>query len=287
LDERERNAAVRTIAREGDPDRYLSALFAPADARGGLFALYAFNVELAHIAEQVSEPELGEIRLQWWRDALEHAAAGISTGNPVVDALGQIMLERGGVSREDLSRLIDARQFDISVKLMPDSATLDTYLTETAGVLFQLGAEIAGAGRKAEHAAKAAGKASEAAGLAYGLTGLMRALPVHAARGRIDVPADMLLRQGTSQAELEQGKATEGLKHVLADLQRHARASLHEALDHLEALPASERAAFRPLALVEPYLRALEKGNPLHHIADINPLYRLWRLWTYRFREGR
>jgi phytoene synthase len=279
LDERERNAAVRTIAREGDPDRYLSALFAPADARGGLFALYAFNAELARIAEQVTEPELGEIRLQWWRDALEHAAAGISTGHPVVDALGQIMLERG-VSREDLSRLIDARQFDVSVKLMPDSATLDTYLAETAGVLFQLGAEIAGAGRKAEHAAKAAG-------LAYGLTGLMRALPVHAARGRIDVPADMLLRQGTSQTELAQGKTTEGLERGLAELRGDAQASFREALAHLEALSASERATFRPLALVEPYLRALEKGDPLHSIADINPLYRLWRLGTYRFREGR
>jgi phytoene synthase len=279
LDERERNAAVRTIAREGDPDRYLSALFAPADARGGLFALYAFNAELARIAEQVTEPELGEIRLQWWRDALEHAAAGISTGHPVVDALGQIMLERG-VSREDLSRLIDARQFDVSVKLMPDSATLDTYLAETAGVLFQLGAEIAGAGRKAEHAAKAAG-------LAYGLTGLMRALPVHAARGRIDVPADMLLRQGTSQTELAQGKTTEGLERGLAELRGDAQASFREALAHLETLSASERATFRPLALVEPYLRALEKGDPLHSIADINPLYRLWRLGTYRFREGR
>jgi len=286
LDERQRNAAVRTIAREGDPDRYLSALFAAPDARDGLFALYAFNAELARVAEQVTEPGLGEIRLQWWRDALEHAAAGMSTGHPVADALGQIMLERG-VSREDLARLIDARQFDVSVKLMPDRATLDTYLAETAGVLFQLGAEIAGASPKAEHAAKAVGQASKAAGLTYGLTGLLRALPVHAARGRIDVPADMLLRQGTSQAELAQGKTTGGLKHVLAELRGDARASLSEALTNLEPLSPRERAAFRPLALVEPYLRALEKGDPLHRIADINPLYRLWRLRTHRFREGR
>jgi len=62
---------------------------------------------------------------------------------------------------------------------------------------------------------------------------------------------------------------------------------LHAALGHLETLPASERATFRPLALVEPYIRALEKGDPLHSIADINPLYRLWRLGTYRIRERR
>jgi phytoene synthase len=279
LDEREGTTAVRAIAREGDPDRYLSALFAPADDRDALVALYAFNAELARIAEYVSEPGLGEIRLQWWRDALDRAAARESIGHPVVDALGQIMLERG-VSREDLSRLIDARQFDVSVKLMPDSATLDTYLAETAGVLFQLGAEISGGRAETKQPARAAGRA-------YGLTGLMRALPVHAAGGRIDIPADMLVRHGTSQAELAQGKTTGGLERVLAELRSDARASLREALARLETLSASERATFRPLALVEPYLRALEKGDPLHSVADINPLYRLWRLGTYRFREGR
>ncbi|HKA47116.1 MAG TPA: squalene/phytoene synthase family protein, partial [Methyloceanibacter sp.] len=65
-----REAAVRTIARDGDPDRYLSALFAPAAARDHLLALYAFNVELARVGELVHEPQLGEIRLQWWRDVL-------------------------------------------------------------------------------------------------------------------------------------------------------------------------------------------------------------------------
>jgi 15-cis-phytoene synthase len=283
LDERERNAAVRAIAREGDPDRYLSALFAAREARDGLLGLYAFNAELARIAEQVSEPGLGEIRLQWWRDALEQAAAGMSTGHPVADAVGALMRERG-VALEDLRGLIDARQFDVAVKLMPDRGALDAYLAGTAGTLFRLGAAIAGAGRKAEHAAKAAGEASKAAGLAYGLTGLMRALPVHAARGRVDVPADALLDHGVSQTELAQGKTSEGLNNLLSELRSEARASLREALEDLETLPPRERAAFLPLALVDPYLRALAKGDPLHRIADINPLHRMWRLGTYRFR---
>jgi phytoene synthase len=277
LDERERTAAVRAIAREGDPDRYLSALFAPADARDALITLYAFNAVLARIAEQVSEPGLGEIRLLWWRDALERVDAGESSGHPVVDALGRIMLERG-VSREDLSRLIDARQFDISVKLMPDRDTLDAYLDDTAGALFRLGAEIAGGRAEVKQAARAAGRA-------YGLTGLMRALPIHAAQGRIDVPADMLVRYGTSQAELAQGKSTDGLVQALAELRSDARTSSWEALDHLSGISPRNRAAFLPLALVEPYLRALEKGGSPHRIADINPLYRLWRLGTYHFPE--
>jgi NADH dehydrogenase [ubiquinone] 1 alpha subcomplex assembly factor 6 len=54
-----------------DPDRYLTALFAPDRRREGLFALYAFNLEVARAREAVREPMMGLIRLQWWRDALE------------------------------------------------------------------------------------------------------------------------------------------------------------------------------------------------------------------------
>jgi hypothetical protein len=48
-------------------------------------------------------------------------------------------------------------------------------------------------------------------------------------------------------------------------------------------LPAAARVAFRPLALVEPYLSALQRTDPLRQVADINPLYKLWRLATCRF----
>ena len=63
--------------RKHDPDRYFSALFAPADRRPFLFALYAFNHELAHVGESVREPMIGEIRLQWWRETLDGARAAI------------------------------------------------------------------------------------------------------------------------------------------------------------------------------------------------------------------
>ncbi len=63
-------SACGRIVRENDPDRFFCTLFAPPAKREALFALYAFNHELARVAESVSEPMLGEIRLQWWREAL-------------------------------------------------------------------------------------------------------------------------------------------------------------------------------------------------------------------------
>ena len=195
MDERDQQEAVRKIARDGDPDRYASALFAPPRARDDLFALYAFNTELARIGEQVSEPQLGEIRLQWWRDALDRAAAGEVTGNPVADAIGRTA-RRCALSRASLARLIDARSFDVSTKIMPDAGALATYLANTAGALFLLAAEITGAGGRAVEPA-ALEPVATAAGTAYGLTGLMRAMPFHATQGRVDLPADALLRHGT------------------------------------------------------------------------------------------
>jgi phytoene synthase len=269
----ERGETVRAIARAGDPDRALSALFAPRDARPDLFALYALNVELARIAEQVSEPDLGAIKLQWWREAIDKAASGETTGHPVADALGDAMRRRA-LPAERVASLIDARSFDIAPRIMPDQASLEAYLGATAGTLFALSAWILGGRDSVVEAA------AQAAGLAYGLTGLMRALPVHAASGRVYLPADALGRHGATPEEVLAGKTTQGLQEALVEFRATARAALGEAERHIAKLGASARTAFLPLSLVRPYLAALEKDghDPLRDIAGINPLYRLWRL---------
>lgn len=279
MDDRARLDALRRIARDGDPDRTLAALFAPPAARASLLALIAFNVELARIGEQVSEPSLGEMRLEWWREALERAARGESTGQPVADAMGARLRAHPHL-RLTLERLIAARRFDVAVKTMPDDAALNDYVDGTAGAMFAAAAELLGA--KGESAATVA----RAGGLAYGLTGLMRALPVHAAQTRIDLPADRLRQHETAPEQVLAGEMTEGLAALLAEFRAEARASLREAVRSMRDLDPAARMAFLPLALVEPYLAALgrEGRDALHEVADINPLYRLIRLATWRGR---
>ena len=277
MHEAERGDTVRRIARSGDPDRALAALFAPRETRADLLALYAFNVELARIAEQVTEPELGAIRLQWWREALARAASGESTGHPVADAMGDVQRRRA-LAPERIESLIEARSFDIATRIMPDRNALETYLHDTAGALFALAAACAGVpGATLEPAASQAG-------LAYGLTGLMRALPVHASSGRVYLPADALRRHGTSPEAVLAGQTEPGLRVVLEDLRDQARAALDDARRHIAKLDRRAQAAFLPLSLVDPYLAALERRgrDPLREIADINPLNRLWRLARWR-----
>lgn len=267
---------VRRIARTGDPDRALAALFAPRQTRADLLALYALNVELARIAEQVSEPELGVIRLQWWRDALELAKDGETTGQPVADAFGEV-IRRRSLAPDRIAALIDARAFDVESNIMPDRTSLEAYLRDTAGALFALGAACGGATGSFEPAASQAG-------LAYGLTGLMRALPVHAANGRVYLPAEALVRQGTSPEAVLAGKTEDGLRALLAELRQQAREALAGARRHVAELDHPAQPAFLPLCLVEPYLNSMEKGrDPVREIADINPLYRLWRMARWRW----
>ena len=111
------------LVRKWDHDRYLTALFAPASRRPALFALYAYNIELARCAEAVSEPLLGEIRLQWWRDAVTELQAGQPRRHYVTLALAPAMADQG-LSPDLLEAMIEARRQDLDPEGPADSQAL-------------------------------------------------------------------------------------------------------------------------------------------------------------------
>ena len=100
------------LVREGDKDRFLATLFAPQKHRRALYVLYAFNLEVSRTRELSREPMPGEIRLQWWRDALGGAARGEVDAHPVASTLRGVVV-RYGLPPRALLELIDARSFDL------------------------------------------------------------------------------------------------------------------------------------------------------------------------------
>jgi phytoene synthase len=269
---------IRDRVRAGDQDRYWSALLAPEPVRGELLALYAFHLEIAQIPAQVSEPQLGEIRLEWWREALSVALAGGIADHPVMPALAAAAASHA-LSPALLDGMIGARSFDLARGAMPDFAALRAYLLATAGAVFRLGARIAG---EPDGAPEASGHAA----IAYGLTGLMRTLPFHAARGLIFIPADLLAKHGLHPQTLARGDDNQDVRAALKDLRQHACLALDAARQALRALPPRALAPFLPLALVGPYLKALAAPghHPLHDIAQINPLLRYGLIWRAHLR---
>lgn len=240
-----------TLVREQDHDRYLTALYAPADARPALFALFAFNVELARIREHVSEPMIGEIRLAWWREAVEGAYAGAPRAHPVVEALARFVVPRQ-VPADLLIACIDARLSDIYGE---QPATLDdlvAYADNSGGALAQAVLHALAGPTGAPSSAQSA--AVRAIGRAWALTGIVRAIGFHAALQRVMLPADLLAAAGIETDSLFKGEIGAGVEGVVRQVHARAMADLDVAGPVVRGLSGTTRAAALLAPLARDYL---------------------------------
>ena len=268
-------AWCEAMVRREDPDRWLASLFIPEAARRHVLALYAFNLEVARVREVVSEPMLGEIRLQWQRDALEKPDDGDARANPVAAALLDA-IARFDLPKETLIELIDARAFDLYDDPMETVGQLEAYCRATSSNLFCEIALIV----DPEEPASGFGVSAHG-GVAYALTGLLRAFPWHAARGQLFIPLEILKKQGLERAEIAAGQATPAVRAALADMRALAREHLDIFLSRIEGLPNRCKPGFLPVALCEPYLRQMEKPgyDPFKTAVELPQWRRQWILW--------
>jgi phytoene synthase len=262
-----------TLVREADRDRYLATLFAPAAQRDALNALYAFNIEIARVREKAREPMPGEIRLQWWREALVGERDGEAAAHPVAAALRET-LARYNIAGDRLIALIDAHAFDLYDEPMGTLGDLENYAGKTESALFAMAAEILGWPGAAETAL------TRQAGIAYSIAGILRALPVHAARRQLYLPLELLERHGVNREDIFAAHAEIPLWAVLAELRAHARRHLAAAQAELDAAPPEILPALLPLALVGPVLRHMERrGNEPFEVDQMAGWRRQWWLW--------
>jgi phytoene synthase len=262
------------LVRAADRDRYLATLFAPAERRGALYALYAFNCEIARVRAAAREPMPGEIRLQWWRDVLDGLARGEVEANPVAAVLRDVVI-RYRLPPRILADLIEARSFDLYDDPMASVAALEGYAAKTSSALIDLAARILNDGRDPDVA-----DLISHAGAAYAIAGLLRALPIHASRGQLYLPVDLMRRYGAQEADVFAGKATTELRAVLAELRLRARQHLDAAREQLAAAPAEIMPALLPVALVRPVLERMERrGYEPFAPSEMPQWRRQWVLW--------
>jgi 15-cis-phytoene synthase len=278
----EAGAYLAGLVRTGDPNRYFATLLAPAQHRTALLALFAFNLEVARVRETVSGALPGEIRLQWWRDALEGERRAEARANPVFAALDDA-IERYWLPRPALTALIDARMFDLYDDPMPDVATLEGYAGETSSSLIRLGSLVL-----ADGADPGAADAAGHTGVAVAIAGLLRAFPFHARRGQLYLPADLLQRHGVTREDIVTGRGGPGLVSALAEARALARDHLAKARAAAADIPRAIVPAFLPAALVEPYLGQMERAgyDPYLSLIDIPAWRKIARLW-WAMRRGR
>jgi len=258
--------------RAADKDRFLATLFAPAEFRGALFALYAFNIEVARVREAAREAIAGELRLQWWRDALE-SGAGEARAHPVAAALLD-SIERFKLPVAPLMDLIEARSFDLYDDPMPTLAALEGYAARTASGLIQMAAAILSG------SFSAMSDTMRHAGLAHAMTGLLRAFPIHASRGQLYLPLDVLERHGAKLGDVFAGRDTPELRAALADMSGLARSHFESYVRAAATSPQADASAFLPVALVPLDLDRLNRvGDAPFTLVEVPQWRRQWTLW--------
>jgi phytoene synthase len=261
------------LVRSHDFARYASTLFVPAEERRALLALYAFNVEIFRVRDQVSQPMPGEVRMQWWTDLLAGRGHGGVEGNPVASEL-LLTMRTYGLPAEPLSRLIDEHQFDLYNDPMPTLAALEGYVQETSSALFALAARImAPPSGDIEHLARHAG-------FAQGFVEVILNLPRDAARQQLFLPLQFLNTHGSSAEEVFSGRQTPHSRAAIDQLIAEARGHLQTAFELLAQAPPGVRPVFLPLALVRGHLARISRADNDPFVPQ-NPsrFSTLWMLW--------
>lgn len=245
---------VTRAVRDADPDRYLATLYAPAGKRSALFALYAFNAEIAGVRDRIREALPGEVRLQWWREVVEGERP--ADGHPIAEPL-LAAIAAHNLPRATFVNYLEARMFDLFDDPMPTRGDLEGYCGETASAIIQLAALVLD-----PDAAPAQADLAGHAGCAQAITGLLRLLPLHLARGQCYVPRDILAAAGTTPEEFLASPESPASRRALD-------AMIALANDHFAAfrkgagvLPETLRPAFLPVAQVPHYLRKLAASGP-------------------------
>ncbi|WLR94135.1 phytoene/squalene synthase family protein [Shinella zoogloeoides] len=263
-----------TVLRDTDRDRYLACLLAPAEKRGALAALYAFNAEIARVRDAVREALPGEIRLQWWRDLLEGEADGDAMANPLAAALMACVKEHR-LPVAVLTDMIEARIFDLYNDPMESRAALEGYAGETASALVQLASLILDP-QGAPNSAEAAGHA----GVAQTVAGALLMLPIHRRRGQVYLPADLLAATGLTPEALLDGSDKAAAARAVEAFVGLGREHFAKARAAGGVSPAN-RPAFLPVALVPPILNAAAKAGAGVLDRSLQPAQwrRQWWMW--------
>ena len=238
-------AACAEMVAKGDPERFRAAMAAPGEARSGLLALYAFNLEVARAPWVASEALLAEIRLRWWTDAIAEAYDGaVTRRHEVVRPLAEA-IEAHDLPRQLFEETIEARLFDADAAPHADDAALRAHLDRTAGHMMALASGVLVPGA-------ADGPALRDYARGAGISALLRARPELVARGRDPLPA------GFDPAALA----------------REGRAALARARKDRASVPRAALPAFLPGAAAETRLAAFEKDGA----AEVSEFRARWEM---------
>lgn len=188
--ETDRSFAWATVSRRADYDNYLVSLLQPSPmARHAYITLRAFNVELAQVRDHVTNPLIGNMRMQFWRDTIDDVFKGRPRKTPIAMALSEI-LRTMPMNKLWFSRIINEREANLDVDQYISVKDMERYCENTSSALLYLHLDtLSVKNTLADHAASHLGKAA-------GITTLLRGTPYQAKERRVYLPGEVLSKVG-------------------------------------------------------------------------------------------
>lgn len=264
-------AEIDRAARELAYDDYLAALLAPPRHRGDLVTLAAVFGELARIPLQVSDATLGEIRLQWWRDAL---ASDARSGHPVADAARALNMRLPRPLAELIAPVIEARAAELYAEPFPTAEAFDAYVTAPEKAAIAIRAALLGV--LPDESVYQPNALFDAGARTLGLVRTCARLPHLFAKGRYPLDAQRLGITGDADLINEHW-----LRVAMSELANEAATAWIALRPSLRRINPDLRRVMVPVALAGPYLRVIQQPgrDVLRDVADPSPLERSTRLW--------
>lgn len=253
---------------------YYSFLFLPPRQRSAITALYAFCREVDDTVDEIADPEVARIRLQWWRTELQRLFTG-QPEHPVTRAL-EPHLTQFGIDAPRLQEIVDGMQMDLDQTRYLDFPNLRLYCHRVAGVVGTLSAGIFSQGDQA------CSEYAENLGVALQLTNIVRDIGEDARRGRIYLPIEDLQRFKVSAKDLLDARHSESFEALMRFQAERARGFYRKAF---ELLPVTAVRAQRPgLIMAAIYASLLDEIQDdgfrvLTHRVKLTPLRKLWIAW--------
>lgn len=265
-----------------DRDRYYASLVLPSEKREAVQSVWAMSAEIAAIRERVSEPAPGEIRLQWWVDALSGDGHGNVRQNPVADAVLDA-IEQYQLPTVPLLRLCAARRFDLYQDPMPDTESFEGYAGETNSVLYQYASMVLNDGASVEP-----GDAAGHLGVAHAYLGHLIGFGFNASRGQIFLPMDVFAAHGVSDRDILTGQSSAGIISARAQMLDAANDHLTKAQLAVLALRKNLRPAFGQIAILQSAAKTVEHAQqmPFETPAGVADWRKLGALMFWALRLG-
>lgn len=242
--------------RQQDKDRYLSCLLAPETYQEALFSVYAFNAEISKTRDVVTEPLLGQIRLQWWRENIEKKITGEGIDHPILTPLAEAS-KHFNLSVDIYDRLLTAREQDLEEEPF---ATIDALLLlqeQQNAPLFEIEALCLTQAPLTENMKQA----SRLAGRIWGMLTQLQNYPKSSAQRRLVFPLDLVSKYGLDLEKkiypLQDKSLAQIVEHLCLEIEKD-----YSNLKRLRGvLSKPERKSLRLLGLAPAYLRVLRKAN--------------------------